>query len=105
MAINKFFPKYKSGSEAYIININSVVSLTPVVVHPHYSTSKSATLALTRSFGVNKTIAESGVYVMAICPGITDTPLLKEMENVIVYKQHLKEGLAQFVNIQKYICK
>ncbi|GJQ75739.1 hypothetical protein Trydic_g17811 [Trypoxylus dichotomus] len=79
LAINTYFPKYKSGTNTYIINISSIVGLIPHKGAPHYSATKHGLVGLTRSYGTNEVISEQGIFVMALCPGRTDTPLLSRV--------------------------
>jgi 3-oxoacyl-[acyl-carrier protein] reductase len=60
----------RSGS---IVNIASAAGVNPVAGLPHYSASKAAVIALTRSVG--KEVAGRGVRVNAIAPGAVDTPM------------------------------
>jgi len=59
-----------SGS---IVNIASSAGVNPMPGIPHYSASKAAVIALTRS--VAKEVAGRGVRVNAIAPGGVDTPM------------------------------
>jgi 3-oxoacyl-[acyl-carrier protein] reductase len=59
-----------SGS---IVNIASSAGVNPLPGIPHYSASKAAVIALTRS--VAKEVAGRGVRVYAIAPGGVDTPM------------------------------
>lgn len=61
-----------SGS---IVNIASAAGVNPVPGLPHYSASKAAVIALTRS--VAKEVAGRGVRVNAIAPGAVDTPMAR----------------------------
>ncbi|GJQ75738.1 hypothetical protein Trydic_g17810 [Trypoxylus dichotomus] len=75
LAINTYFPKYKTGASAYIINISSIAGIIPYKDAPHYAATKHGLIGLTRSYGQNKVIIEQDVFVMALCPGRTDTPM------------------------------
>ncbi len=60
----------ESGS---IINVASLAGVIGQAGLPHYSASKAAVLALTRS--VAKEVADRGVRVNAIAPGAIQTPM------------------------------
>jgi 3-oxoacyl-[acyl-carrier protein] reductase len=68
-ALRVMLPR-RSGS---IVNIASAAGVNPVPGLPHYSASKAAVIALTRS--VAKEVAGRGVRVNAIAPGGVDTPM------------------------------
>jgi 3-oxoacyl-[acyl-carrier protein] reductase len=61
-----------------IINTSSVLGLQPSAAAPHYSTAKTAIIALTKS--VAQEVAPFGIRVNAVCPGWVDTPLLGGIE-------------------------
>jgi NAD(P)-dependent dehydrogenase (short-subunit alcohol dehydrogenase family) len=61
-----------SGS---IVNVASGAGVIAVPAMPHYCASKHGVLGLTKTAAVEN--ARLGVRVNAICPGSTDTPLLR----------------------------
>lgn len=46
---------------------------------PLYSGSKAAVLAIGRSFGDQSNYERTKVRVVVVCPGVTDTPLIRDM--------------------------
>lgn len=64
--------KYK---RSYMVNIGSVGSFVGQGNTPAYTTSKHAVLGLTRSIALD--YAVDGLRCNCICPGITDTPMLR----------------------------
>ncbi len=64
---------------SYVVNIGSVGSFIAQSSTPAYTASKGAVLQLSRSIALD--YAADGVRCNCICPGITDTPMLREHLN------------------------
>ena len=64
---------------SYIVNIGSISSFVGQAATPAYTASKSAVLGLTRSIALD--YAALGLRCNCVCPGITDTPMLREHLN------------------------
>ena len=58
------------------MNVGSISSFVGQAATPAYTASKSAVLGLTRSIALD--YAALGVRCNCVCPGITDTPMLRE---------------------------
>jgi NAD(P)-dependent dehydrogenase (short-subunit alcohol dehydrogenase family) len=69
------WPHLQRQSRSYVTNIGSISSLVAQAGTPAYTTSKGAVLQLTRSIAVD--YASFGLRCNCVCPGITDTPLLR----------------------------
>jgi len=65
------FPLMKNRGGGSIINISSVEGLTPSQGLGIYSMTKSALIAISK--GLAKELAQYGIRVNAICPGIVET--------------------------------
>lgn len=65
----------KSGGGA-IVNIGSEAGLVGIENQVAYNVSKGGVIALTRSCAVD--LAERGIRVNSVCPGTTETPLVRE---------------------------
>ena len=65
----------KAGRGA-IVNVASVAGLNAFPAHAAYAASKHAVVGLTRTVALE--VAQSGVRVNAVCPGFTDTPMVRE---------------------------
>jgi NAD(P)-dependent dehydrogenase (short-subunit alcohol dehydrogenase family) len=64
---------------SYVVNIASISSFVGQAATPAYTASKSAVLGLTRSIALD--YAAMGLRCNCVCPGITDTPMLREHLN------------------------
>ncbi|MEW6581054.1 MAG: SDR family NAD(P)-dependent oxidoreductase [Chloroflexota bacterium] len=64
------------GGGGVIVNVASEAGLVGIKGQVAYNVSKAGMIALTRSCAVD--LAEQGIRVNAVCPGTTDTPLVRE---------------------------
>jgi NAD(P)-dependent dehydrogenase (short-subunit alcohol dehydrogenase family) len=69
----------KKNPRSYVVNIASIGSFVGQAMTPAYTTSKGAVLSLTRSIALD--YAADGLRCNCVCPGITDTPMLREHLN------------------------
>ncbi len=65
----------RRNQRSYIVNIGSVGSFIGQGLTPAYIASKHAVLGLSRNIAVD--YAADGVRCNCVCPGITDTPMLR----------------------------
>ncbi|HTI10062.1 MAG TPA: SDR family oxidoreductase [Puia sp.] len=70
------YPFFRQQQRSYIVNMGSVSSFVGQARTPGYIASKGAVLMLTKSIAID--YAPEGIRCNAVCPGITDTPLLRE---------------------------
>jgi NAD(P)-dependent dehydrogenase (short-subunit alcohol dehydrogenase family) len=72
----KYGLEYLRRSErGYIVNVGSVSGFIGQADTPAYTTSKHAVIGLTRSIALD--YAVDGIRCNNVCPGITDTPMLR----------------------------
>ncbi|MCU0960726.1 MAG: SDR family oxidoreductase [Pirellulaceae bacterium] len=69
-------PHLRRNRRGYIVNVGSISSFVGQAQTPIYTTSKHAALGLTRSIALD--YAADGIRCNCVCPGITDTPMLRE---------------------------
>ena len=69
----------KRNPRGYVVNIGSIASFISQSSTPAYTTSKGAVLMLSKSIALD--YAADGVRCNCVCPGITDTPMLREHLN------------------------
>ena len=75
-AVKHGIPHLRKNPRGYIINNGSISSFVGQAATPVYTTSKHAVLGLTRSLALD--YAADGIRCNCVCPGITDTPMLRE---------------------------
>ncbi len=73
------FPHLRRNERSYMINVGSISSLVGQRATPAYTTSKGAVLSLTQSTALD--YASMGLRCNCVCPGITDTPMLRKHLN------------------------
>ncbi|XP_049938363.1 15-hydroxyprostaglandin dehydrogenase [NAD(+)]-like isoform X2 [Schistocerca serialis cubense] len=66
----------RGGRGGAVLNVASILGLSAIAGAPAYVTSKHAVVGLVRSFGMPYHWERTGVRVMALCPGVTETPLV-----------------------------
>ena len=66
----------RSQARSYVVNVGSISSFVGQAATPAYTASKSAVLGLSRSIALD--YAAIGLRCNCVCPGITDTPMLRE---------------------------
>ncbi|KAF5294913.1 hypothetical protein FQR65_LT10625 [Abscondita terminalis] len=76
-AFENYLPKYKSGAEGVIINVSSITALGVYSHAPIYSATKSGVMAFSRCYGSSTHYNRKQNRVMTLCPGFTDTPILR----------------------------
>jgi NAD(P)-dependent dehydrogenase (short-subunit alcohol dehydrogenase family) len=69
----------RQSKRSYMVNIASVSSFIGQANTPAYTTSKHAVIGLSRSIALD--YAADGLRCNAVCPGITDTPMLRSHLN------------------------
>lgn len=67
---------FRRSARSYMVNVGSISSFVAQALTPVYTTSKYAVLGLTRSIALD--YAADGLRCNCVCPGITDTPMLRE---------------------------
>ncbi|XP_058832017.1 alcohol dehydrogenase 2-like [Topomyia yanbarensis] len=68
--------KTKSGNGGVVVNISSIAGLEPSPLCAVYGASKFGVTGFTRCLGSEALYNETGVKVVAICPGATNTNIL-----------------------------
>jgi NAD(P)-dependent dehydrogenase (short-subunit alcohol dehydrogenase family) len=76
LAVKHVVPHMRRAGKGAILNTGSIASLSGQVGTPVYSASKGAIALLTKSLALD--LGRDRIRVNCICPGITDTPMLRE---------------------------
>ncbi|KDR14911.1 15-hydroxyprostaglandin dehydrogenase [NAD(+)]-like [Zootermopsis nevadensis] len=74
----QYMGKDKGGKGGIVVNIASILGLAAIAGCPVYTATKHAVVGITRSLGLPYHFDRTGVRVVAICPGVTDTNLISE---------------------------
>lgn len=69
-----------------IVNISSIMGITPYYALPVYNASKYGVVGFSKSLGSTRTFNKTGVRVLTICPGCTKT----DMRNIVPDDTKLK---------------
>ncbi|XP_052737808.1 15-hydroxyprostaglandin dehydrogenase [NAD(+)]-like [Bicyclus anynana] len=74
--------KEKGGKGGTIINVSSVVALSNAANVPIYSATKIGVLKFSTSLGNKLHYSRSGVRILCLCFGLTNTPLLRNVHKL-----------------------
>jgi NAD(P)-dependent dehydrogenase (short-subunit alcohol dehydrogenase family) len=94
LAIKHVVPHMRRSGGGAILNTGSIASLTGQLHTPVYVASKGAIALLTKSLALD--YGRARIRVNCICPGITDTPMLRE---------HLGHGAAGEARIRARLAR
>jgi NAD(P)-dependent dehydrogenase (short-subunit alcohol dehydrogenase family) len=70
------WPYLRMNPRSYMVNVGSISSFVGQAATPAYTASKFAVLGLSQSIALD--YAAVGLRCNCVCPGITDTPMLRE---------------------------
>ncbi len=79
LSVKHALPYLRRNERSYVVNIGSISSFVGQARTPAYTASKAAVLLLSQSIALD--YAEDGLRCNCVCPGITDTPLLRHHLN------------------------
>ncbi|KAI4461463.1 15-hydroxyprostaglandin dehydrogenase [nad(+)] [Holotrichia oblita] len=101
LAMEEYFPKYKSGDEAVIVNISSIAGFEAASVVPVYVATKHAVVGFSRSISTPDQYESSRTRIVTICPGATDTPMMQEWVRKALNDRY-RELTKTFVEVMTY---
>ncbi|XP_062526346.1 uncharacterized protein LOC101746362 [Bombyx mori] len=93
--------KQNGGKGGTVLNISSVAALCQSHLFPIYFGTKSAVLQFSNCIGLEEHYAKSGVRVLSICFGATDTPLLSGTK-LGSFDEEIDDTCADFIK-KKYL--
>lgn len=76
LALKHAWMYLRENPRSYMVNVGSISSFVGQASTPAYTASKHAVLGLSRSIALD--YAAAGLRCNCVCPGITDTPMLRE---------------------------
>lgn len=85
-----------NGKGGTIVNMASVVGLSPFFNLPAYTASKYAVVGYTRSLSDTIFEPKFGIRFILICPGVTDTSFLKSI-NEKTYQKDLADATDDLI--------
>lgn len=74
----KYMGKDMGGRGGVVVNIASILGLQPLAGCPIYTGTKHFVVGFDRSIGTPFYFNRTGIKVLTMCPGVTDTPLISE---------------------------
>jgi NAD(P)-dependent dehydrogenase (short-subunit alcohol dehydrogenase family) len=75
LSLKYALPELRKHARSYVVSVGSISSFVGQAGTPAYTASKGAVLQLSRSIALD--YAAIGLRSNCICPGITDTPMLR----------------------------
>lgn len=78
-AFKHALPHLQKKKRSWVVNVGSISSFVGQARTPVYTASKHAIIGLTKSLALD--YGEIGLRCNCVCPGITDTPMLREHLN------------------------
>lgn len=82
--MNEYLPKYHQGPEAVVINVSSLGVFLNVHELPVYMGTKHAVLGFTKCWGSEEIYRKTKIRVVAVCPGLTNTPILENLDKKLL---------------------
>ncbi|KAJ8959629.1 hypothetical protein NQ318_021816 [Aromia moschata] len=79
LGLENYLQKNRQGPDAVIVNISSTCGVASYPHIPIYCATKFAVIGMTKAWGHPHHYDRTKVRVVAICPGVTDTPLISDM--------------------------
>jgi uncharacterized oxidoreductase len=92
---NRLLPILKAQSESVIVNITSILAISPLSVWSTYSASKAALQSYTKILRLS--LSGSSVSVIEVLPPLTDTNFAKDIPGGKISPQEVAKSIVQAV--------
>ncbi|KRT82495.1 dehydrogenase, partial [Oryctes borbonicus] len=89
LAMEEYLPKYRSGDEAIIVNISSIVAFAFFASIPVYTATKHAIIGLSKCLSAPEHYNSLQIRVLTICPGITNTALMTNLSKKMLNERYM----------------
>ncbi|XP_037809300.1 uncharacterized protein LOC119602045 [Lucilia sericata] len=96
-----YMDKSKGGRGGFIVNISSVAGLEPSGMFAVYSAAKCGLTAFTRALANPLYFAHTGVSLVTMCPGFTDTALLESIRGKETLTKYAGPMAQRFAFVKK----
>ncbi|KAL5276335.1 hypothetical protein ACFFRR_001901 [Megaselia abdita] len=104
-AVRNIMDKSKGGKGGIILNIASLAGLASFPCLESYCATKHAVVGFTKSLSNQSVFEKTGISMITLCPGCTETPILNNLTNLEAYKVQpvdvVGEYLVKCVEIEK----
>lgn len=84
----RFMGKDRGGAGGTIVNTGATAFTRPQVSTPIYTATNYAVVGLTRAYGDQYHVSLTGVRTLVLCPGLTDTGLVKDIRKQLMSSEY-----------------
>ncbi|XP_004931596.1 15-hydroxyprostaglandin dehydrogenase [NAD(+)]-like [Bombyx mandarina] len=84
----RFMGKDRGGQGGVIVNTASTAFARPQVSTPIYTATNYAIVGLTRAYGDQYHVNMTGVRCLVVCPGLTDSGLVKDLDKQLMSSKY-----------------
>ncbi|TMW47846.1 hypothetical protein DOY81_007080 [Sarcophaga bullata] len=96
-----YMDKSKGGRGGIIVNISSIAGIEKTGMFAIYSAAKHGVTAFSRSMANPLYYHHTQVNFITICPGLTDTALLDELQDKTTLKEYAGPMVQRFAHIKR----
>lgn len=94
-AVYKLMDKSTGGQGGIILNMSSIAGMTFFPGYETYCATKHGVLAFTKT--LSGLYEKTGVAMLVICPGCTETPILKNVTDISLFKVQPVEVVGEYL--------
>src|SRR5206468_6665358 len=100
LGLRQVIPAMRRRGGGSIVNVSSQAGLRGVPNLSAYSASKHAVIGLTRAAALE--VARDSIRVNAVCPGPTDTRMMRDIEDVVRGRGGDPSGFVERIPVGRY---